>query len=242
MLEYCASLDGCVEDRGGAGHVGLGNLPRLGLLEILVAGAGHIHRKLQCLAEVERLQRCAHLTLEAADLVEESGFGFGESTGFGHYTVEIFVDKNHGTVHEVAKDGNKLVVVAGLEVAPGEVVVFGLGGIGREDVAENVLLAGEVGQIFVEPHGPVAGGRDLVALKIEEFVGRDIVGQLEVVAVGHEHRRENDAVEHDIVLADEVDHSGLGIFPPLLPAVGQEFLRVGDIADRSDVAKVIKGR
>ena len=46
------------------------------------------------------------------------------------HAVEIFLSKYHGAVHEVAEDGNQLVVVLGLEVFPGEVVVFGLRGIG----------------------------------------------------------------------------------------------------------------
>ena len=51
------------------------------------------------------------------------------------------------------------------------------------------------------------------------------------------HHREDDAVEHDVVLADEVYQTGVLILPPLLPfapflglAVAQ-FLRVADVAD-----------
>ena len=54
-----------------------------------------------------------------------------------------------------------------------------------------------------------------------------------------EHCREDDAVEDDIVLADEMDHAGVVVLPPLLPCaillrVGiAKLLGVGDIADRS---------
>ncbi len=129
--------------------------------------------------------------------------------------------ENHGTVHEIAEDGHKLIVVARLEILPGEVVVLGLGCIGREHVAQHVLLAGEVAQIFVEPYRPVAGGGYLVVLEIQEFVGGNIVGKIERT-VGHEHGGENDAMEHYIVLADEMDHAGILILPPFLVVIANE--------------------
>ena len=85
----------------------------------------------------------------------------------------------------------------------------------------------------MKPYSPVARSGYLVTLKIEEFVSRHIVRQLVIVAVSHQHRREYNAVEHDIILADEVDKPGLRVFPPCLPAVGKYLLGVGDIADRS---------
>ena len=38
-------------------------------------------------------------------------------------------------------------------------------------------------------------------------------------------------MEHDIVLPDEVYQTGFGIFPPRLPRIGQQLLRIADIAD-----------
>ena len=142
------------------------------------------------------------------------------------------VPQGGGPVDEVAEDGHQLAVVALLEVLPAEVVVLGLGGVGREHVAQHVLLAREVLQVLVRPHGPAARGRDLVAFEVEELVGGNVVREDEAVAVGLQHRREHDAVEDDVVLADEVDQPGVRRLPPLLPAVGQELLRVGDVADR----------
>ena len=49
----------------------------------------------------------------------------------------------------------------------------------------------------------VARCRDLVVLKVKELVGRHVVGQ-DIAAVGLEHRWEHDAVEHDVVLSDEM--------------------------------------
>ena len=53
-----------------------------------------------------------------------------------------------------------------------------------------------------------------------------------------EHRRKDDAMEHDIVFSDEVNESGFRVFPPLFPAsealrgtVAQLFC-VADVANR----------
>ena len=39
-------------------------------------------------------------------------------------------------------------------------------------------------------------------------------------------------MKNNIILTDEMDHLRLGIFPPFLPTVGQQLLRVRDVADR----------
>ena len=82
----------------------------------------------------------------------------------------------------------------------------------------------------MQPDSPVARRGDLVAFEIEELVGRHVLGQ-DVLAVRFEHRREDDAVEDDIVLADEVHHLGSGVLPITLP-VWRQLLRGGYIADR----------
>ena len=69
----------------------------------------------------------------------------------------------------------------------------------------------------MSPDSPVAGSGDLVALEIEELVGRDVVRQDIAVAVGFEHRREDYAVEDDVVLADEMHKTGVLTLPPFLP-------------------------
>ena len=135
-----------------------------------------------------------------------------------------------GTVDEVAIDGHQLVVIPCLEVLPREVVVLRLRGIGRQHVAQDVLLAGEILKIFVQPDGPVARSRYLVALQVEELVGGYIVRQ-DVATLGLQHGGEDDAVEDDVILADEVDEARLGVFPPLFPVVGQQLLGVADVAD-----------
>ena len=81
--------------------------------------------------------------------------GVAELACSGNGAVEILACQNHCAVDEVAENGDKLVVVARLEVGPGEVIVFGLGSVGGQNVAQNILLAGEIGEIFVKPHSPV---------------------------------------------------------------------------------------
>ncbi len=84
----------------------------------------------------------------------------------------------------------------------------------------------------MKPHGPVARSGDFVVLEVQELVGGDIVRQV-VRAVGHEHRREHDAVEHDVVLAYEMEHAGLRVFPPPGPVVAHAVYCVGDVSYRS---------
>ena len=84
----------------------------------------------------------------------------------------------------------------------------------------------------MQPHSPVAGGADFVALKVEELVGRNILGK-DIATVSLEHRGEDDAMEDDIVLADKVYQLGIAVLPPLLPIGAFELLGEADIADRS---------
>ena len=230
--EVGADLEAGVEDGGRTVHVGLGGLPGLHVGDVLVADAGDVHRLLEGLAEVEG----GEVVLQGLAAGEDGGERLGVN-GFRLAVLrdgpaEVLVRQDDGAVDEVAEHGDELGVVALLEVLPGEVVVLGFGGIGGEHVAEHVLVAGEVLLVLVHPDGPAAGGRELVALEVEELVGRDVVRE-DVIAVGLEHGREHDAVEDDVVLADEVDEAGVLVLPPGLPAVGEKFLRVGDVADRS---------
>ena len=68
----------------------------------------------------------------------------------------------------------------------------------------------------MQPHGPVARRRNLVVLQVQELVRRHVVGH-DILAVGLHHHREYDAVEHDVVLADEVHQPGVFVLPPLFP-------------------------
>ncbi len=212
-----AELQRAVQYGGGALHIRLGHFPRLRLLEILVAQTGYLHHILQRLAEVE----CIEVALQActclAHVSHQLAVDILKLRRCRHLTVEIFLGEHCGAVHEVAQHSHELIVVTCLEVGPGEVVVLRFRSVGRQHIAEHILLAGEVAQIFVEPYSPVARGRYLVALQVQEFIGRHIVGQLKSVAVGHQHGGEHYAVKHNVVLAYEVDNPGFGVLPIGLP-------------------------
>ena len=45
------------------------------------------------------------------------------------------------------------------------------------------------------------------------------------------HHGEHDAVEHDVVFADEVHQTRFGVFPPLLPRVGQQLFGIRYVTD-----------
>ncbi len=81
----------------------------------------------------------------------------------------------------------------------------------------------------MQPHSPVLRSGDLVILEIQELVGRHIVGK-DIAPLCLKHGREDDAMEHDIVLSYKVHHSGLRVFPVLLPVRGQ-LPGCGDIPD-----------
>ena len=212
----------------GALGVRLDHLPRRLVGEVLVADAGQIHRMAKGLAELKRFKRFSHqgrLGRHRAQRLAVSGKG----TGRRHGSATKFMVEHHHAVDEVAQHGDQLRIVALLKVGPGEVVVFGLRHRGGEHVAQHVLLAGEVRQVFVQPHGPVARGRQLLTLEVQEFVGRNLVGQ-NVPAVLHQNGRKNHAVKDDVVLADKVNEAGRGVLPPGLPVVALELLGGGDVA------------
>ena len=224
-----AELQADVQDGAGAAHVFLRRLPGLGIGDILVSQAGQRHGVLQGVAEAEAFQVLLQAAADFRHFGQHCLVGFGEDSARRDLASEVFVCEHYSAIYEVAEDGHQFAVVAGLEFLPGEVVVLGFGGVCGEHVAHHVCLAREVLQILVSPHRPVAGGGDLVAFEVQELVGRNVVREY-VSAVSLEHRREHYAVEHYIVLADEVHQAGVIGLPPFLPTVGEEFLGVGDVA------------
>ena len=212
-------------------RVGFHHLPRLGIGQILVTDAGKIHGILQRLAEVVVLDVALQLCLDLLQLRNGLLIIVGQLATSGNYTVIILLREDQGAVDEVTQDSHQLRVVTCLEVLPSEVVILRLGGICTQYVTKYILLSGELLQILMQPDGPVARGRNLVAFEVQELVRGDIFGQ-DVVAMRLQHRGEYDAVEDDIILTDEVDELRLLIFPILLP-IGRKVLRGRDIANRS---------
>ena len=223
-------LEGYVEDRPGALGVCLDHLPRLEVGEVLIAQSGQLHGGTLSIAEVEVLQQSGGFLADFLHLAEHLPV-LVRQLGGGHLSVKVFPRQHHCAIDEVAEDGHQLAIVAGLEVLPREVVVLRLRGVGGQHIAQDVLLAGEVLEVLIEPDGPVLGGRDLVSLEIEKLIGGHIVGE-DKGALSLEHGGEDDAVEDDIVLPDKVDQPRRGVLPPGLPAVGEQLAGIGDVADR----------
>ena len=145
-----------VENGGYALHVCLGKLPRLGVCQVFVSDAGKVHRFLLCVAEFEYVQQLLHFCLDVGKFFQRLAVVVVQFACGGHYAVEVLLGELQGAVHEVAINGNQLVVITCLEVLPGEVVVFCLRCVGGQHVAQHILLAGEVNEILVQPYCPVA--------------------------------------------------------------------------------------
>ena len=92
------------------------------------------------------------------------------------------------------------------------------------------MLAGEFGEVFVQPNGPVSGRGKLLPLQVQKLIRRHILGQ-NIPAVLHQNSRENQAVEDNVVLADEVHQAGVLILPPFFPIGPKELLGGRDITD-----------
>ena len=131
-------------------------MPRLAVGDVLVADTCQIHCLLLSVAELECVEQGLHLLLHVLELLDGSAVNVLQLAALRHDAVEVFLGELQGTVYEVAVNGYKLVVVAVLEILPCEVVVLGLRSVGSEHIAQHVLLAGEVDEIFVEPYSPVA--------------------------------------------------------------------------------------
>ena len=214
--------------------IGLLRFPRLVVRQVLVAQTSEVHHLGKGLAETVFLDRIAQDRGILPHLVQNLAVGLVQVLRGRNHPAVVLVREDHHTVYEVAQDSDQLAVVAVLEIPPGEVVVLGFGSGSDERIAQDVLFARKIDQILVQPYGPVARGGQLVALQVEELVGRDVVRE-DVFAVRPEHGREDDAVEDDVVLADEVHQFGIGRFPvrfPVLPFTLGPFLGRGNVADR----------
>ena len=134
----------------------------------------------------------------------------------------VFVVEDEDPIQEISENGHQFAVVALLEILPGEVVVLGLRRCCTEHIAQDILLSGEIFEVFVQPDRPIAGGADLLAFKVQELVGRNRLGQV-VRSMRHEHGREDDAMENDVVLANEMHQAGIWILPIGAPLIGHQF-------------------
>ncbi len=112
-----------------------------------------------------------HPFLDPRNVFERLAVVVGEFAARRHLPFEMLMGERQCPVDEVSEDGDQFIVVAGLEITPRKVVIFCFGRIHRQHVTQDILLAGEVLQILMQPHRPIAGGRYLVAFEIQELVG-----------------------------------------------------------------------
>ena len=136
-------------------------------------------------------------------------------------------------VYEVAQRRHEFVVVSPDVPGPREVGVRRFGHDRREVVPERVRLIPF--KVVGQPDRPVLAGRKPAALECQELVGGHIVRQVQP-AVAHQHRRPDDRVKRDIVLALEVETPGVRVFPPRPPGLRfsvdlRPFLRGRQVAD-----------
>ncbi len=216
-------LEGDIQDSLHTLRIGLPNLPRLTFCDVFITDAGEVHSLFLSLTEFEYIEILLYLLLHVFELSNSLLIYLLQFAASRNYTAPIFLSELESTVYEVTINSYQFRVVALLEILPCEVVVLGLRSIGCQYIAQNILLAREIYEILVQPDCPVTRGRNLIILKIQELVGRHVVWQ-DIVAVCLQHSREDDAVEHDVVLTDEVNETSLRILPPFLPCA--PFLRL----------------
>ena len=210
--------------------------PRLLFGQVLVAKARHVHGfELRFLVSVAG-DEVADLGWGGRERFEEGAVGAVEGIvgrDSRHSAVVILAGQHQHAVHEVAQDVGQLVVDLVAEVAPRELAVLLFWHDGRQDVAHRVAAFREILEVLRHPHRPVPRGADLVTLEVHELVGRH-VGREVVAPVLLEQDGEDDAVEDDVVLADEVDEVGLGVLPPVAPVLAALFAPLhggGDVAN-----------
>ena len=228
--QVSSDLQRNIHDGCHAVHIGFGQFPRFGVGQVFVTDTSQVHGFFLRIAETEHIEVFFQSFLYVHKFLNGCLVVIAQLAKRRHFSIEIFVCKDDSTVDKVTENSHQFVVVASLKIFPSEVVVLGFGRIGSEHIAQNILLAGEIHQIFVQPNSPVARGRNLVVFEVQKFVAGHIVGQ-DVAAFGLQHSGENDAMENDIVFSDKMNQTGFGIFPPFFPRIGQQFLGVGNITD-----------
>ena len=150
--------------------VGLPYLPRLAFGNVAIAYSCQVHCFFLCFAELEHVEIAFYFLLHVFEFLNSLTVYVLQFATRWNNAVPIFMCQLQRTVHEVAIDCHELAVVALLEILPRKVVVFRFWRIGSKHIAQHVLLVREVHQVFVQPYRPITACRNLVVLKIQEFV------------------------------------------------------------------------
>ena len=168
-------------------HISLSNLPRLSIRNVFVTDARNIHSLLKSLAEVESLNVLLKSLLARNNLCKSLAVHSLRLEVSRDSATEVLLSQDNSPVNEVTEDSHKLAVVTLLEILPGKVIILSLRSIGAKNVTQHILLTGELLKILVKPNSPVTGSRNLIALKVQELVGRNIVRKNVTIAVGLQH-------------------------------------------------------
>ena len=155
------------------------------------------------------LDQLPHALEPGGDPVEHGTVGVRELAG-KRDGPEIAIRVGQRPVDEVSPVREQLVVVATDELGPREVGVLQLGAAGREEVAHWIRVVPLEHVAHVDRHRPT--GRELLALHGQELTCDDVVREMQRLAgaelatlvVAEQHRRPDDRVEDDVVLAHEV--------------------------------------
>ena len=149
-----ANLQTDVQNCCTTAHIGLRNLPRLGVGDIFVAHTSNRHRILESLTEMICVEILLKRSLELRNLSKSLLVHIEKLPACRHLTLKILVSQDNCTVDKVSENRNELAVVACLEVLPRKVIILGFRSIGSEDISHHILFSRELLKIFMSPYGP----------------------------------------------------------------------------------------
>ena len=229
--KICCQLQGEIQNCSDTPHVGFCQFPRFVIGKIFIAYTRHVHGFFLRIAELEIIQQIFHFLLGSLEFGNHVFIRLVKFSPCRNLAFEIFMRKHHAAVYEISVYGNQLVIVAGLEIFPSKVVVFGFRGVSRKHIPQHVLFAFKIPQIFVQPYRPISRRGYFIALQVQELVCRHVVGQ-DIRPFRFKHGRKYYAVENDVVLANEMDKTGVLVLPPFFPIIRQQLFGVAYISDR----------
>src|SRR5439155_11112631 len=139
---------------------------------------------------------------------------------FGYFACAQFMHQHKCSVNKISKNGDQFTVISLLEIFPGKIIILCFGSVGTKNITKHIFTTGKIFKVLMHPHGPVTAGRNFITLNIQKFVGRDIIRQHKS-SMCLQHRRENDAMENDIVFANKMDQPRVFLAPVIGPSVCQ---------------------